>query len=476
MGADICLSAAEMATDYELGLHVSPEDTASALRALHAEIVRLRGEVFRIAGGDTECCPNPTTENALDCLRDLRQCYDETPAPAMPNGVEVLPATGPFVDRIVRIFRTHPHDDTFAIVLLDYAHSAIRRVPLQTMPSYNNCKPGATTVNGVVFSLSPDDGLLVSPEGYRLAYGDVPSCWQVKPEDFPESRAADNRDAAGVCSCPSGDGSLRWPCKAHPPEAIAPADVGLTEQQRADRDLLLHGTSFMRDGKRIDPTTVQIELAAPAEAKGGAHDCMRSYSCPACARCYECNRKTGITPQPADGGAVAYRWWSGTGWEYGERTPFGNAKCQPLYTHPPAAHVQQEAVDREAWAEALELPDGYEVEEFLPGGWHYAWTRADGERMVSGTTWNHPALAAIAAWQYAPATHPAGDALVAVLPNPAGASISGVIANLRVTAKVLKEGVPVLPFNQGMAIAYTTAANELEAALQHRGDSRGGES
>lgn len=65
-----------------------------------------------------------------------------------------------------------------------------------------------------------------------------------------------------------------------------------------------------------------------------------------------------------------------------------------------------EAVDRDAWAEALELPEGYTVEEFLPGGWHYAWTRADGERMVSGTTWNHPALAAIAAWQYAPATTP----------------------------------------------------------------------
>lgn len=65
-----------------------------------------------------------------------------------------------------------------------------------------------------------------------------------------------------------------------------------------------------------------------------------------------------------------------------------------------------EAVDRDAWAEALELPEGYMVEEFLPGGWHYAWTRADGERMVSGTTWNHPALAAIAAWQYAPDTTP----------------------------------------------------------------------
>lgn len=77
------------------------------------------------------------------------------------------------------------------------------------------------------------------------------------------------------------------------------------------------------------------------------------------------------------------------------------------------AAASGEWVDRDAWAEALELPQGYTVEEFLPGGWHYAWTRADGERMVSGTTWNHPALAAIAAWQYAPATtpHPSADAV-----------------------------------------------------------------
>lgn len=81
-----------------------------------------------------------------------------------------------------------------------------------------------------------------------------------------------------------------------------------------------------------------------------------------------------------------------------------------------------EAVDRDAWAEALELPEGYTVEEFLPGGWHYAWTRADGERMVSGTTWNHPALAAIAAWQYAPATTPS-DAGGDTPPNPGDARL-----------------------------------------------------
>lgn len=33
--------------------------------------------VFRIAGGDVECCPNPTGEQAIECLTDLRQCYDD---------------------------------------------------------------------------------------------------------------------------------------------------------------------------------------------------------------------------------------------------------------------------------------------------------------------------------------------------------------------------------------------------------------
>ena len=85
-----------------------------------------------------------------------------------------------------------------------------------------------------------------------------------------------------------------------------------------------------------------------------------------------------------------------------------------------------EAVDRDAWAEALELPEGYTVEEFLPGGWHYAWTRADGERMVSGTTWNHPALAAIAAWQYAPATtpHPSADAVRELVSKMYGGAVA----------------------------------------------------
>jgi hypothetical protein len=64
---------------------VSAERGASAIVPLYAtpQPERPQGgvvdavEVFRIAGGDTECCPNPTAAEALACLRDLRECYDE---------------------------------------------------------------------------------------------------------------------------------------------------------------------------------------------------------------------------------------------------------------------------------------------------------------------------------------------------------------------------------------------------------------
>jgi hypothetical protein len=39
-------------------------------------------EVFRIAGGDVEVNTNPTAADALECLRDLRACYDELMTPA----------------------------------------------------------------------------------------------------------------------------------------------------------------------------------------------------------------------------------------------------------------------------------------------------------------------------------------------------------------------------------------------------------
>ena len=106
-----------------------------------------------------------------------------------------------------------------------------------------------------------------------------------------------------------------------------------------------------------------------------------------------------------------------------------------------------EAVDRDAWAEALELPEGYTVEEFLPGGWHYAWTRTDGERMVSGTTWNHPALAAIAAWKYAPDT----------TPQPSADAVRELV--------LLSRGLAKRTFNRSTAEMYIHFADELESLI-----------
>ena len=63
------------------------DEAITVLRAHVAGAVSLVAarEVFRIAGGDVECSPNPTTQQALDCLQDLRSCYDEAIA-ARPAG------------------------------------------------------------------------------------------------------------------------------------------------------------------------------------------------------------------------------------------------------------------------------------------------------------------------------------------------------------------------------------------------------
>ena len=84
-----------------------------------------------------------------------------------------------------------------------------------------------------------------------------------------------------------------------------------------------------------------------------------------------------------------------------------NGPVIPLYAHPPpSAPVGVEAVDAAAWIEVLELPEGFRVAEHLPGVWEYQFNiedeaDEDSDRMVSGASWNHPALAAIAAWGHA---------------------------------------------------------------------------
>lgn len=57
----------------------------------------------------------------------------------------------------------------------------------------------------------------------------------------------------------------------------------------------------------------------------------------------------------------------------------------------------------------FDVPDGYVVEEHLPGIWHYTYTDA-GEKMASCASWNNKAHATIAAWQAAlAARQPVGE-------------------------------------------------------------------
>lgn len=74
--------------------------------------------------------------------------------------------------------------------------------------------------------------------------------------------------------------------------------------------------------------------------------------------------------------------------------------------HCRAESQPEETVDAEAWIEVLELPEGFRIAEHLPGIWEYQFdiedeADEDSDCTVSGTSWNHPALAAIAAWSHA---------------------------------------------------------------------------
>lgn len=40
--------------------------------------------------------------------------------------IDALPATDEYVDRLIRVFRDRPHDDTSAVILQDYALAALQ--------------------------------------------------------------------------------------------------------------------------------------------------------------------------------------------------------------------------------------------------------------------------------------------------------------------------------------------------------------
>lgn len=52
-----------------------------------------------------------------------------------------------------------------------------------------------------------------------------------------------------TCTCPSGDGSLRWPCPKHPPEAIQPVEAGAPT---AAAEMPKRPQAHMLAGKNLD--------------------------------------------------------------------------------------------------------------------------------------------------------------------------------------------------------------------------------
>lgn len=88
---------------------------------------------------------------------------------------------------------------------------------------------------------------------------------------------------AESCTCPSGDGSLRWPCPVHPPadahdaKGMAPGTVlrGKVHGQYLERTLVATGDCFIDTVTRIavprdllDPTSVR-HVTSPPGGGGG---------------------------------------------------------------------------------------------------------------------------------------------------------------------------------------------------------------
>lgn len=64
---------------------------------------------------------------------------------------------------------------------------------------------------------------------------------------------ADGRSRAVVCSCPSGDGSLRWPCSEHPPTSSV-------ERRLLDTLGFVDQTIYANDDSRDDLKWTNAEV------------------------------------------------------------------------------------------------------------------------------------------------------------------------------------------------------------------------
>jgi hypothetical protein len=65
-----------------------------------------------------------------------------------------------------------------------------------------------------------------------------------------------------TCTCPSGDGSLRWPCPAHPSQEAKPAPADLAQTIRGITEGY-RGTDCGKCAESIGDRLIDV-LAAPA--------------------------------------------------------------------------------------------------------------------------------------------------------------------------------------------------------------------
>lgn len=95
-----------------------------------------------------------------------------------------------------------------------------------------------------------------------LVYGDTPAA----------------QPAEAVCTCPSGDGSLRWPCPQHPAQPAEAGKVrGLVEKWRAEAEETRRETSRFSDvgrtrvawAEQLEDCADELEAALAEQARGG---------------------------------------------------------------------------------------------------------------------------------------------------------------------------------------------------------------
>lgn len=71
-----------------------------------------------------------------------------------------------------------------------------------------------------------NEDIMVWPDGTfccRLElpeYGYMGDDYVTHPVGSPEWKSYMQEEPKASCSCPSGDGSLRWPCQVHPPRKV----------------------------------------------------------------------------------------------------------------------------------------------------------------------------------------------------------------------------------------------------------------